>query len=247
MTQDIGDDGRRFHQAERGRIRARRWGHPLAYINRRLPLAIEAAVGHCALPADARVLDYGCADLPYRHLFPSGADYLGADLPGNPDARLQIRADGSLPVADAGVDVVLSSQVLEHVADPGLYLREAYRVLRPGGSLVLSTHGIMIYHKDPVDYWRWTGEGLNKAVADVGFEVTRFEGVMGLAPTGLQLFQDATWVHLPRLLRRPYALLMQSLIALFDRMHSPASRRMNALVYIINARKPRQPNAAPIA
>lgn len=237
QTERESGEGARFHQVQRKRLRTRRWGHPLAYINRRLPAAIAEAVGHCRLPAEPRVLDYGCADQPYRDLFHPDADYFGADLPGNERARVEILPDGRLPVADDEMDLVLSSQVLEHVGDPALYLREAHRVLRPGGQLLLSTHGIMIYHRDPVDYWRWTGEGLQKAVVDAGFEVTRCEGVIGLAPTGLQLFQDATWGHLPRRLRRPYALVMQTLIALFDRMHSPASRRMNALVYIINARK----------
>lgn len=226
-----------FHHTPRDEIRSGGWGDRLAFINRKLPTAIAQAISHCRLPAKARVLDYGCADMPYRHLFSADTDYLGADLPGNTDAHIEITADGQLTAEDHSMDMVLSSQVLEHVADPALYLREAYRVLKPGGELMLSTHGIMIYHRDPVDYWRWTGEGLQKAVTDTGFEVTRFEGVMGLAPTGLQLFQDATWVHLPRLLRRPYALIMQALITLFDRMHSPASRRMNALVYIVNARK----------
>ena len=53
-------------------------------------------------------------------------------------------------------DAVLSTQVLEHVADPGALPAERFRVLRPGGRLLLSTHGIFVYHPDPDDYWRWT-------------------------------------------------------------------------------------------
>ncbi len=187
---------------------------------------------------DAHVIDYGCADTPYRHLFGSGVTYTAADLPGNPMASIEIAADGTLPVAGAGADVVLSTQVLEHVGDPQVYLAEAFRVLRPGGRLLLSTHGIMVYHPDPVDLWRWTCAGLRDAVEQAGFRVLRFEGVMGLAATGLQLVQDSVLFHLPPWGRKPLALVMQSLIALADRVQDPAERRYNALVFVLVAEKP---------
>jgi len=49
-------------------------------------------------------------------------------------------ADGMyLPFADGSFDLVLSHAVIEHVADAPLYLREAARVLAPGGRMYLST------------------------------------------------------------------------------------------------------------
>lgn len=49
-------------------------------------------------------------------------------------------ADGmALPFAGATFDLVLSHAVIEHVADAPLYLREAARVLAPGGHIYLST------------------------------------------------------------------------------------------------------------
>ena len=50
------------------------------------------------------------------------------------------QADGTaLPFPDGRFDQVLSHAVIEHVADPGTYLCEARRVLKPGGALFLQT------------------------------------------------------------------------------------------------------------
>ena len=223
---------------DRPDLREPRPWHPLAHIARALPATLERLAPDLALPAGGRVIDYGCADVPYRRLFASDADFVPADLPGNPRAAVQIRSDGTLPVPDEDFDALLSTQVLEHVNDPQLYLSECFRVLRPGGRMLLSTHGIMVHHADPVDYWRWTSEGLDRVVREAGFEVLRFEGIMGLAATGLQLVQDAVYYRLPRVPRAALALLLQALIALADRLETSESRRVNALVFALVARKP---------
>ena len=216
--------------------RATPW-HRLSYIVAELPRRLEALAAELAVPAGGRVLDYGCADAPYRRFF-ADVDYLAADLPGNPVASIAIAADGTVPVPDASVDAVLSTQVLEHVADPAVYLAECVRVLRPGGRLLLSTHGLMVYHPDPDDYWRWTCSGLRRAVAGAGLEVMRFEGIMGLTATGIQLAQDAWYWRLPRPLRPVLALLAQTAIRVAERLEPRESRDLNALVFALVARRP---------
>jgi SAM-dependent methyltransferase len=212
--------------------------HRLAYIVQELPRAIERLVSELDDRRSARVLDYGCGDLPYRHLF-SDADYVAADLPGNPRAAMEISSDGRLSaLGEEAFDVVLSTQVLEHVSDPRVYLEECYRVLRPDGRLLLSTHGLMVYHPDPVDYWRWTCAGLQEQVRRAGFEVIRFEGIMGLAATGFQLLQDAWYYRLPPPLRPVLALILQSAARLADRLEPSATRELNSMVFALVARKP---------
>lgn len=227
-----------FNPASRSWLRSARPWDRLAYITRTLPAAIEAGLRELKLASGDRVLDFGCADQPYRHVFPAGAAYVGADLPGNPLAAVEVSPAGTLPLEDESFDAVLSTQVLEHVGEPSTYVGECFRVLRPGGRLLLSTHGIMVLHPDPVDYWRWTSDGLRYELEQAGLRVVELKGVMGLAPTAIQLFQDATYGALPRLLRAPYALVLQSLIALFDRFHSDHSRAYNALVFVVVAEKP---------
>jgi SAM-dependent methyltransferase len=76
-----------------------------------------------------------------------------------------------LPMEVSGYDCVLSTQVLEHVEAPEIYLKECYRVLRPGGSLILTTHGLFEDHACPHDYWRWTIYGLKRLVENSGLHV----------------------------------------------------------------------------
>jgi SAM-dependent methyltransferase len=133
---------------------------------------------------------------------------------------------------------VLSTQVLEHVLDPDVYLRECYRVLRPGGRLLLSTHGFMFYHPDPDDYWRWTCAGLRLSVERAALAVERFEGIMGPSASGLQLLQDGIYPRLPRPVRPAAGLVFQTLIAIIDRLERPASRDLNALVFALIAVRP---------
>lgn len=231
-------DATRYLEQCRAGLRASPPWHPLAYAIRLLPRRLEELASDLHLPPGGRLLDFGCADMPYRRFFGSDADVVGADLPGNPRASIHVRPDGTLPTDDASFDAVLSTQVLEHVADPSVYLAECLRVLRPGGRLLLSTHGMMVYHPDPVDYWRWTCAGLRRAVEQAGFGIVRFEGIMGMAATGLQLVQDAACLRVPAWLRPAICLVMQSMMAVSDRFERPESRNLNALVFALVAERP---------
>jgi SAM-dependent methyltransferase len=54
--------------------------------------------------------------------------------------------DGGLPLPDASVDVVIMSELIEHLVDPDGTLDEAWRVLRPGGALLLSTPNLAAWY-----------------------------------------------------------------------------------------------------
>jgi SAM-dependent methyltransferase len=116
------------------------------------------------------VLDYGCGGSPYRPLF-GNCTYHRADLSGGNNLDFEYGPDSKLPLELSGYDCILSTQVLEHVQNPEAYLRECYRLLRPGGNLVLTTHGLFEDHACPYDYWRWTVYGLKRLVEDSGLKV----------------------------------------------------------------------------
>lgn len=213
--------------------------HPYAHHIRELPRGLGRLVPDLGVAGDQAVLDYGCADVPYRDLFPSSCRYDPADLAGNADATLDLNPDGTVPGDDETYDAVLSTQVLEHVRDPASYLAECFRVLRPGGRMLLSTHGSFVYHPDPVDLWRWTNEGLRTEIEAQGFQVERIEGIIGPTANGIQLFQDSVYIRLRwRRLAQLFCLACQTLMRLADRLESDQNRQLNACVFGVVARKP---------
>lgn len=122
-------------------------------------------------------LDYGADTSPYGSLL-GGAELRSADLPRT-GGRVDYLLDdsGRLAVPNATFDGVLSTQVVEHVPDAGACLREARRVLKPSGRLVITTHGIWEDHAGPLDLRRWTLSGLARDVSEAGFRVLTCEGV----------------------------------------------------------------------
>jgi len=93
--------------------------------------------------AAPQVLDYGAGEGKHLHLVRSvrpGARLVGVDIRAThrpPDFEFhQVSGDAPLPFAADSFDVVISCDVLEHVAEIGHSLDEIRRVLRSGGAFI---------------------------------------------------------------------------------------------------------------
>ena len=142
------------------------------------------------------VIDFGSRESPYKAFFSEHIDrFLMADLVldnNDPHIDIKIDRDGHLHHPSNSVDMVLSLQVLEHVPNVELYLEEAHRVLKPGGILWLTTHGMWPYHPTPEDYYRWTLSGLSRIVGS-RFQVVETDGIMGGPSYALMIYMHLLW------------------------------------------------------
>ena len=118
------------------------------------------------------ILDYGCGGSPYRALFPN-ADYRRADFVNMADLDYVIDNDSRIQERDGRFDLILSTQVAEHVTEPAGYFSECARLLRSGGRLICTTHGTYPDHGCPYDFQRWTADGLARDLSTAGFTVDR--------------------------------------------------------------------------
>jgi SAM-dependent methyltransferase len=131
---------------------------------------LREALGLFANSENLRILDYGCGGSPYRTLFPN-SDYVRADFTPCEGLDFLLPSDSSIPAPYTSFDMVLSTQVLEHVPEPFHYIAESFRVLKPGGSLLITTHGLFEDHGCPYDFQRWTADGLRRLLEQTGFRI----------------------------------------------------------------------------
>ncbi len=151
------------------------------YPLRQLRKAIGHEIARNRLDASGLdIVDFGAGDAPYRGMFPMStyrmADIAEAGHHTQPELAI---VSGRVGAEDDCANIVVSFQVLEHVDDVALYLQEARRLLRPGGKLLLTTHGVWPYHPHPRDLWRWTPEGMREELTRNGFVPLTIRGVVG--------------------------------------------------------------------
>ncbi len=112
--------------------------------------------------AAARTLDIGSGGSGYDRYF---LNRVTVDI--DPARKPDIVADAEhLPFKDGEFSRILCTEVLEHVRNPRAAIAEMYRVLAPGGTLILTTRFVYPLHDTPHDYWRFTRYGMEELFRD---------------------------------------------------------------------------------
>lgn len=106
---------------------------------------------------DKKVLDIGSNRGPYQHLFPNR---MSVDVAPGPNVDIVADAHDLSKIEDNSFEVILCTEVLEHLHTPEKAILEMERVLKPGGKIILTTRFIFPLHDTPHDYYRYTQYGL---------------------------------------------------------------------------------------
>ena len=104
-----------------------------------------------------KTLDIGSGHGPYANYFPHR---VSIDREAGSGVDRVMDAHDLHAFGDGSFDTVLCTEVLEHLHTPERAVDEMYRVLKTGGSVILTTRFIFPLHNIPGDYFRFTRYGL---------------------------------------------------------------------------------------
>ncbi|MCX6113157.1 MAG: class I SAM-dependent methyltransferase [Proteobacteria bacterium] len=133
------------------------------------------------------MLDIGCGNKPYESVFaPYIEKHIGLDHQDSLHglSRVDIIATAyNTTLPDKSVDTILCTDVLEHIERPWDAVKEMYRVLKPGGYLILTVPLFWHLHEEPRDFYRYTKHGLTYLLESSEFEIVELKPFSGFLVT----------------------------------------------------------------
>ena len=131
---------------------------------------IKQAIDHFA---KGSLLDLGCGNKPYKPLYdPLVSSQIGCDIIQSDKNLVDVICpitDLSFP--DQQFDTVLCTQVLEHVYEHDKMMQEIHRVMKPGGTIILTVPFAWELHEEPYDFFRYTRHSLKELFERSGFTI----------------------------------------------------------------------------
>lgn len=156
------------------------------------------------------VLDIGCGYMPYKSLLlspPSRAErYIGLDLKNDTYRQADLEWDGrTIPLESNSVHCALATEVFEHCQEPEIVMREALRVMKPGGLLFFTVPFLWPLHDVPHDEYRYTPFALRRHLSNSRFQQINLKALGGYDASLAQMI--GLWVRRRSMSARKRALL----------------------------------------
>lgn len=196
--------------------------------------SLFADLAQASRHAHGRLLDIGCGNKPYEGMFKDHiTEHVGCDVVQSDQNKVDIVCPATaIPLPDESFDTVLCTQVIEHVADHQSMLAEAFRLLRKGGTLILSGPMYWPLHEEPHDFFRFTKYGLQYLLEKTGFQISYIECNGGKWATCGQAI-----IHTIAATRLNYGFLIRGLNRLFAWLDDRKKICCNPMNYVLVARK----------
>ena len=136
------------------------------------------------------VLVVGAGDDPYRHLFPNSDAYVTSDVAARAGCTDVVADAVALPFGEGRFDCAVATEVLEYVPQPHLLVGELRRILRQGGTAVVT---VPFVFQDHGDYSRLTARALGTLFQDyssvrIFAQGNRFHTIIDLITTAFSPF-----------------------------------------------------------
>lgn len=194
----------------------------------------------------ARLLDVGCGEQPFRPVvIEGGGVYTGFDIEQNVARTVDVvgALDEALPSPWPGdappYDLVLCTEVLEHVFDLDVAFANLRTLLVPGGRLIATVPFIFPVHMEPADYHRLTPYSIARFAARHGFELEQHVRLGSAVDVAMTVLEDvsilpATRSLGPRIRVRLLRTARSWMVACLEHAAAP-SVRLNSNSYLSNA------------
>jgi len=136
-------------------------------------------------------------------------------------------------------DNIICLNVLEHIYNFQNVIDESYRILKPGGSYILSVPFLFNIHGSPDDYFRYTKSSLEKMLADRGFGEIKIQEIgLGFFSLVFQVIDGPGFIRVVwlRTLCKRLFVGMDILLSKASRNYARLSLRI-PLGYFVTAKK----------
>jgi len=138
------------------------------------------------------VIELGSGGAQFRELYADqNLGYISIDCEPYEGLAIQKNLTFGTPIKDESVDIVILNNFIEHFPDTFFILSESLRVLKRGGKVLACVPFLMQAHQVPIDYVRYTSDGLREIFDRVGFTDIKVQNPMSVFESVLSVIKNS--------------------------------------------------------